>query len=301
MLVHSLRLLSKLPLPWLHGLSAVLYHLNRLVFRYRYDVVRATLERALPELAPAERDRLRDDVFRNLAGVVAETVKSPALGREELERRMTPDPDPGAAALLEAGRPAIFLSAHLGNWEWLALRASFGLAGKLWMPYQPLHDGRVDAYMRESRARFGGVLIPEKSFAGHIAAHRDEQASVTFLVDQCPGPDERCIWVRLFGCDTPFNGNLDRLARLLRLPVVFAWARRTRPGHYAISLELIAEPPYPRDGRVVVEAYARALEKAIRAHPETWLWTHRRWKLDRAAHDAPRPVRGAEGDCRGCG
>ncbi len=278
MLVHSLKLLSMLPLSGLRGLAMVLYHLNRLVFRYRYEVVRRNLERALPEHSELARERLREDVFRNLAGVAAEAVKSPRLGREELERRMTVDCDAAVTALREAGRPAIYLSAHFGNWEWLALRASLWLPGPLWMPYQPLHDRRVDAYMREARSRFGAELIPEKSFAGHLAARRDEQASVTFLVDQCPGPDERIEWLRFFGCETPFNGNLDTLARLLRLPVVFALAHPTRPGHYAIALELIAEPPYPRRGRVVVEAYARALEAAIRAQPAAWLWTHRRWK-----------------------
>ena len=86
-------------------------------------------------------------------------------------------------------------------------------------------------------------------------------------------------WVRFLGQDTDFHLGFERVARLWRYPVVMAGRRRTARGRYEVRFEILAEPPYhTAPAGALVERYAAALERSIRAHPADWLWSHRRWR-----------------------
>jgi Kdo2-lipid IVA lauroyltransferase/acyltransferase len=41
---------------------------------------------------------------------------------------------------------------------------------------------------------------------------------------------------------------------------------------------MITEFPKETDEYEITESHVRMLEKAIREHPDNWLWSHRRWK-----------------------
>jgi KDO2-lipid IV(A) lauroyltransferase len=44
---------------------------------------------------------------------------------------------------------------------------------------------------------------------------------------------------------------------------------------------LLAEHPNELPENALTELHTRRLEQDIIAYPETWLWTHRRWKHKR--------------------
>jgi lauroyl/myristoyl acyltransferase len=47
---------------------------------------------------------------------------------------------------------------------------------------------------------------------------------------------------------------------------------------------VLAEPPYAADAdEMIVERYARALERDIRASPPDWLWVQNKWKIQKPA------------------
>ena len=59
---------------------------------------------------------------------------------------------------------------------------------------------------------------------------------------------------------------------------------RVRRGHYVVKLDVLAEPPYENvDDLVIVERYARCLERAIIAQPADWLWLQKKWKYAKPA------------------
>ncbi|MCK5365812.1 MAG: lipid A biosynthesis (KDO)2-(lauroyl)-lipid IVA acyltransferase, partial [Gammaproteobacteria bacterium] len=86
--------------------------------------------------------------------------------------------------------------------------------------------------------------------------------------------------------DTAFVDGIDSLTWLTKMPVIFVSTKRRKRGHYDISLNVIAEPPYEKNAHTVVERYARELETMIRADPPAWLWSHRRWKFSRTDDDS---------------
>ena len=280
-----LTLISKVPFAVLYFVSHVFYLLNKFVIRYRYDVVRGNLRNSFPERSESEIGALTEQTFRNLADLFVESIKGIGISREELDRRMTVTASTRVHELVDQGTPLICLTAHYCNWEWLLLYSCIHLPHPLIVAYQPFHDERFDAFMLEARTRFGGKAVPSTDLIRQIIQNRKSMKTLALLADQSPSRNERKYWTNFLNQETAFIDGTDSLAWLTGMPVVFANSKRLRRGHYDVTLEVIAEPPYEKYSHTIVERYARELEAMIRADPSSWLWSHRRWKFKRTDDD----------------
>jgi KDO2-lipid IV(A) lauroyltransferase len=88
----------------------------------------------------------------------------------------------------------------------------------------------------------------------------------------------------LLGRDTAFFTGPEKLARLLKAPLVFAHMQRVRRGYYRVRFEVLAIPPYPQPDGELMERYIRALETQIRAAPQDWVWVYKRWKYRKSVY-----------------
>ena len=52
-------------------------------------------------------------------------------------------------------------------------------------------------------------------------------------------------------------------------------------GYYTLLAECIQNPPYNDMEGEITEKHTKKLESDIIEQPETWLWTHKRWKHQR--------------------
>lgn len=280
-----LTLISKAPFAALYFVSHLFYLLNKYVIRYRYDVVRGNLRNSFPERSETEIDVLTERTFRNLADLFVESIKGIGISREELDRRMTITASTRVHELVDQGTPLICLTAHHCNWEWLLLYSCIHLPHPLIVAYQPFHNERFDAFMLKARTRFGGKAVPSTDLIRQIIQNRKSMKTLALLADQSPSRNERKYWTNFLNQETAFIDGTDSLAWLTGMPVVFANSIRLRRGHYDVTLEVIAEPPYEKYSHTIVERYARELEAMIRADPSSWLWSHRRWKFKRTDDD----------------
>ena len=278
-----LKIISKVPFAALYFVADAFYLLNKYVIRYRYDVVRNNLRNAFPDRSDRELSTLTEQIFRNLADVLVETIKGIAISREELESRMEINIPQSIQALANQGQPLMFLSAHYGNWEWLVLYCSIHLPRPIMGAYQPFHNQRFDDFMLKTRTRFGGTMVSATDLIRQTIKQRKIIKALALLIDQTPARHERKYWTKFLNQDTAFIDGTDSLAFLTGMPVVLVSMKRQKRGHYEVSLKLIAEPPYSKNGQTVVKRYARELEATILSDPSNWLWTHRRWKLSRPA------------------
>lgn len=68
------------------------------------------------------------------------------------------------------------------------------------------------------------------------------------------------------------------LAKLTGHPIYFARGFRTERGCYHVTLELLFDDPSNATEDDIVERYVRCVEDTIKAQPESYLWSNRRWK-----------------------
>ncbi len=284
------RLLGLLPLPLLHALAMAAGFLLYRFVHYRRPVVEENLAAALPDCNPGQRRELARRFYRRLAEVALETLWASRAPAPELLRRVRLcNPQLLREYSGDLSRPVILLAIHQGNWEWML----HGIALATGMPvdpvYQPLHDPAADTLMYRMRSRFGARPIPVAGAPRQILRQRGEPRLVGLVADQSPGRDERCHWTGFLGRQTPFYTGAEVIARSADLPVLFARCRRLRRGHYEVEFQEITRHPGAASGHEIIERYARLAERAIREEPAGWLWSHRRWKLQ-------KPGNGAGGD-----
>ena len=189
---------------------------------------------------------------------------------------------------LAAERGAILITGHCGNWEWLNL--GLGAAGvPMSVAARQVYDPRLDEVARRLRGRFGGETALRGKGAGSKLLHALRHGRVIgLLIDQdieAPG-----AFVQFFGRPawTPTGAAL--LAVRSRCPVVTGFAVRLPDATMRLEFDPPIEPPPGDDLDADVASLTATLtariERQVRAHPEQWVWMHKRWRHQPGAGEA---------------
>ncbi len=272
-----LNLISKLPFALLYGFSDFCYFIVYHVIGYRKAVVFDNLKHAFPDFSETELNRIQKNVYHSFCDHFIETVKLHSLPLAELEKRIVYTfPDELVNNASEKG--SLLLTGHFFNWEYLAARLPQISSQKAITIYMPLRSKGFDKFILGIRTRFGNTLVPANNLKQAIVAYKQETCITLLLADQNPPGLDYCSWTEFFGRKIPFHLGFDRLARKTNQTVYFATIKKIKRGYYHISVEKLIENPKELAEGGIVKAYVSKLEDAIRAQPENWLWTHKRWK-----------------------
>ncbi len=242
---------------------------------------REHLAMAFPELSPERRERILRETARHLGFTLAEVAWLWRAAPDDVDRLVETEGFHHLEKALEAGRGAVLVTGHLGNWE--LLNARLATAGiPMSIAVREIYDPRLHVLATRLRSRFGTEVIPRGAEAGRrLAGALRRNRVVGLLIDQ-DIRDVSGVFVPFFGRPawTPLGAAM--LALRNGAPVIPAFCHRRPDGtHLARAL-----PPLPPPGGTslrerVRELTARAtaaIEAQIREHPEQWVWMHRRWR-----------------------
>ncbi len=278
--------LAYLPLPVLYALADGLYVLLAYGLRYRGRVVRENLRNSFPDKGEEEIGRIRRAFYRHFAELIVEILKLAVIRPAELARRARwVNPELMARALARQ-RPVLTLGSHMGNWEWILGSGALALPGVMAGVYKPFKNPFVEAFMRRVRTRMGAEAVPMSGTLRYLVQYRRGSRNISLLTDQAAGPEDRPYWTTFLHQDTGFYSSAERLAAQFDCAVLYVGIRRRRRGYYEIKFTEMpdgaAVAAAPAGTFPITEAFAQQLEHDIRADPEQYLWTHRRWKHKRS-------------------
>lgn len=271
--------MSRWPRRVLEGFGYVAYVVTYHMLRWRRALSLTNVANAFPEKTPAEHEAIVQQSYRNLGHFLAESLWGWNASAEALAQRVRIVNPELITRYTARGTSVVLLAAHFCNWEWLILTAGIELAIPIDAVYKPQRVKGIDRFLKARRSRFGGNPIPHQSFMFEVMKRRNDVRAYAMVADQTPRHDEEKHWTTFLHQDTAFFVGADKIARIVKAPVIYVAMRRDAPGHYVVELSLLAEPPYDRDsGPEIVERYARKLEDEIRRSPADWLWLNRKWK-----------------------
>ncbi|WP_118975960.1 lysophospholipid acyltransferase family protein [Taibaiella koreensis] len=278
-----LYLLSLLPFPLFYALSDLFYLILFYMVGYRKGLVLQNLQRSFPEKTEVELKKIRRKFYRHLCDLFLETFKTLTISRAAMLRHCSFEP--ASKQLLNdyaaQGQSVILVMGHQGNWEWAGNTCSLEVPGsQLYVIYHPLANPYMNGLITKMRRRFGTDLIAMKDTFKEMVAHRSQVTTTAFIADQTPQPDN-AHWMTFLHQDTPVFLGTERIARKLKYPVVYAFVRKVKRGYYQIHVENLFENPATTGDGEITEAHTHRLEQDIMMQPETWLWSHRRWKHKR--------------------
>ncbi|HVU98866.1 MAG TPA: lysophospholipid acyltransferase family protein [Puia sp.] len=271
--------LSLLPMWLLYGFSDGIAFLLYAVIRYRRGVVLSNLVIAFPEKTDAERLRIAKRFYRNFTDNFIETLKLLSAGPDFLERRLVIDNPELLDYYYDQGRKLHAHLGHLFNWEIGNAAIPRLTRYPFLVAYMPVENKVFERLFLHLRSRTGSIPLPATRLQRAILPYRNQQYILALVADQAPGGPENSYWLNFFGRPTPFVRGPERGARIADIPAIFVRFYKVRRGHYRAELITIAEHPGVLPEGELTRRYCRLLEDAIRRQPDSWLWSHKRWKF----------------------
>ncbi|SFS83214.1 lysophospholipid acyltransferase family protein [Brevundimonas viscosa] len=242
-----------------------------------HRTVTRNLRIAFPDMPEVEREALAVAAWEQTGRTFAET---PLLDRITVESgRVEVVGLERLHAIRDSGRPVVFVSGHLANFETMA--AVILAAGvPCQITYRAANNPYVDAQIRRARARYGVKLFAPKGGEGarELLAGLQRGESVALMNDQkfSEGPE-----VSFFGQPVNAAPGPSRLA--LRHGTVLQPMSVVRlPGaRFRVTAHEPIEIPRSGDRQADiawgVQAVTRFVEDRVREHPVDWFWVHKRW------------------------
>jgi Kdo2-lipid IVA lauroyltransferase/acyltransferase len=244
----------------------------------RVEIALENLRAAFPHLSASESKRIVRQVYRNLAANVIEEISLTHIGDTVTVDSQT---ETKLASLLREhaqGRPLIFVTGHYGNWEVLAqfLKTRFGeisfLAKEQSNPY-------VNKMINRMRSATGGHVIPTNIAARVVPKLLKSGGVLLLAADQDAGSGG--VMIEFLGRPAAYFRGWALFSYHYRVPVAFIFVKRKSPG-FTLEITDIVEPNPTANKDVEIRRlltlFSDHLAAAVTAHPEQWLWTHRRWK-----------------------
>lgn len=227
-----------------------------------------------PDRPVAERIAIANACCDNAGRTLIENYST-----RQLMARMAQAPIRGEGfAALEAaraaGRPAILVSGHFGNYE--AARAA--LVGRGYLIgglYRPMKNAFFNEHYVRTMEAFGGPVFPQgrQGTAGFVR-HLKAGGQLVLLFDQNV---HGAKLLPFLGHPAATATSAAELALRYDAALIPFYAIRKEDG---IDFDVVMEAPVaPSDPVTMTTNLNDSLAARIRAHPGQWFWIHRRWKI----------------------
>ncbi len=283
LMVATMHLVSLLP-------DFVLYPLGVLggMMAYRLDrrhvkIGLKNLEIAFPALTPQARRRILRESYINLGRSASEYVRLGGFFYRRLLRRVRYEGFElwQQAQRLYPGRGILILTAHFGNFE--LLPASHAMHGyQISLVHHTQRFAAGDALMTFVRER-AGVRVIRKYKAARIVIRMLREGEIVGIPFDQNAKRSEALFVPFFGELAATASGLARLARMsgaVVVPVFLIRDPNHRTHRILIQGELAMQHSDDAEADVLenTRRFVVAVERIVRAYPEQFLWTHRRYR-----------------------
>ena len=274
-LVLVARVIARLPQRVLLGLASALSLLFWPALAARRAVAARNLALCFPELSEPQRQRLlRANQTATVMGAL-ELLRAWYAPASALAGLASIEGLPRLQAALDAGQGVLLFTGHFTHTE-LAVRLLSEALGRPVRGVVRRHNNAcVESAFERARASAFGATIAKKDLRGLLRALQAGEP-VVYSADQ--NFTYQNVFVPFFGvAASTLTGTpeLVRRGQARMLPLQF---HRDDAGRYHLRIG----DPWPgwldADPAQAAATYMRELETIVRAHPEQYLWVHRRFK-----------------------
>jgi len=252
---------------WLARMLGSCLKANRIAHR--------NIARALPELSEDQIRQVVRDCWDNLGRVMGEF---PHL-EEIIQHRIRVENPEVIDQIMQDGKPGIFVSGHLGNWE-AAGGAVFQFGLSVALVYRAANNPLVNKLFQRYRtpSARGGQVAKGPEGARELLNRLKQGEHLAMLVDQKMNDG---IAVPFFGRMAMTAPAAVRFALRFDCPIIPTYVQRFKGANFRlIMLEPMRIVPSANSHQDCLETMTQLnqlLEEWIRQNPGQWLWMHKRW------------------------
>lgn len=252
------------------------------VYKYRENVIKENIKRVFPEATENRVNEIKNRFYRQFAdNIVSQTWLFVATEKEIRKKTRFRNPEV-LDKHVNQGKPIIILGAHHNNYELIVPAMPLDTKMPIAVVYNELTNKYFEEEIKKTRGQFG-MHLWKKSELRAIANdwfEKGKSFALGIATDQSPHPGTSKYWMPFFGKMTAFSKGLEIYARQFDCPVYFIKTYTVARGKYECEAILVTDKPNQEPDGGILYKQAQITEQAIREYPYSWLWSHRRWKLD---------------------
>jgi KDO2-lipid IV(A) lauroyltransferase len=255
---------------------------------YRLSVIKSNMEQVFAnQLTQAQKIHLIKAYYSHLATSIKEGIALRFMSEKAVKNRVEVKGYEPVLEIAAKKQGVLVLTGHFGNWEFAPIGGILNFKafqGRFNFIRRTLGSKTLERILFNRYYKAGLQVIPKKNSLQQVCDALDQNHAVVFVLDQHASVKNKDgIAVEFFGKKAGTYRSLASFARHTGVPVVPASTYRLPTGQHVLEFH---EPIYWQDYDSVQESiyrntllYNQTLEKLILAHPEQWMWLHKRWKL----------------------
>ncbi len=233
---------------------------------------------AFPDMSESELDQLIADIWANLGSILAEYPHLGTICHSQAGKYLEFVIPDSIEVFKNPAKPAVFVSAHLANWE-LAAGVITEQGVPLSAVYTRLQNPGLNDMLYQARQVLGCELIERGGAARQLIRRLKQGTSVGLIVDQRVDNGEP---VPFFGHNMRTSITPAQLAVRFDCELIPVQIQRQGDARFRVIFHpavRAADETAPDDQKILqITARINALfESWIRERPQEWMCTKRRW------------------------
>lgn len=255
---------------------------------YRRRVLMANMNQVFADsLSHKLKLHLAKAFYSHLATSIKEAIQMRCMSEEKLRQQVEVRGHERLLAVAAENRGVLVLTGHFGNWEFAPIGGILNFKafqGQFHFIRRTLANKTIERILFRRYYQAGLNVIAKKNSLQQVCDALDKNHAVVFVLDQHASLVNRDgVAVEFFGKKAGTYRSLATFARHTGVPVIPAASYRLANGRHVLEFHppiFWQDAPSPQEAIYQnTLAYNQALERIILAHPEQWMWLHKRWKL----------------------
>jgi len=246
----------------------------------RKTTVLENLTNAFPEYDEKKIRSIAYNTYKSFLTAFIEILYLSKISRKQLETAVNCPNKELIETKFKEGKGVILLSAHFGNWEYVAA----SVAAQLNLPFsvvvKPQRNPYVSDWLNMVRTRWNNDIVSLGLSIRKTYQTLKEKKIVAMVADQ--RGSQESIKVEFFGRKVSVHVGPAVLALKTGAPILCGIPVRQKDYSYKLVMHEISKDNLPEDNEEKIielsQRHTSYLESFIRKHPEQWLWMHKRWK-----------------------
>lgn len=229
------------------------------------------------EISQQELKRIAKNSFLHFGQFLIDLIKLSSF--REKRKLLSIEGEENIRKAIQAGKGALLLSAHYGNWEIAPFLIS--KIGKLNVIARSLDNNLLERELLKLRTSMGAKVIYKHLATRQVLRSLRANEMVAILIDQNVLQDE-AVFVDFFGKKAGTTPSLATFFIRTGSPIIpiFCYPISSHKYHIKI-LEPIQIPltgNHTHDVLKITQLCTKIIETQIRKNPSFWLWFHNRWR-----------------------
>ena len=240
------------------------------------EIIHSNIKRAIPNINSKDLEKITNLMWNSYGRVFAEFMFIKDFRAGKLAKNIEVEGQNILETIRSSKKPVIFVSGHFSNFELMAMHLEkSGI--ELSAIYRPLNNIFLNVFMERLRTKYICKNQIKKGIGGlkKLLALKKNNISTALMIDQRVSEG---ILSNFFNEKALTTTIPAQLVKKFDIPIIPIYIERLNGINFKITIN---DPiKFPTDSSVasITDHLNKVLEKMIMKKPESWIWSHNRWK-----------------------